>query len=450
MKSALAKMSAAAEAAKSAQGERLQMISLDKVRFDPNQPRQDFHTLDGEIADDVMQLLRELADDIKQRGLIHPITVCEMSDGFYEVIVGERRTRAHLLNEDKEILAKVRNDLSGPARKLYQLAENIQREDLNEHDLARFIHELVQDGGMQKQDLAKAFKKQPAWITRYLSFADPILRAKWVDTGYISKAWMLYAMVQLPQHLQEEAMQLCKESNTELTSPQLKALEARARKEKQRVAEEAAAGTAAAASAHDKGQDYNSPGKNSGESGNHERTQTTEDHEGLSSERDQFKSSVITALLEKCSEKVSGESGNDGYVPPADQLNSLRDLPASALNSTTAARSQPSYRGDNPVSDFSGHTRISTMEQMPAAATSTVSARISLLQLVTLQEKLRSDVFDIGVKTESLPVEIRFDDALLRQILKALGVHDATDIPQAVLPLKLIEVTDRLAKVERA
>lgn len=447
MKSALAKMSAAAEAAKSAQGERLQMIPLDKVRFDPNQPRQDFHTLDGEIADDVMQQLRELADDIKQRGLIHPVTVCEMPDGFYEVIVGERRTRAHLLNEDKEILAKVRNDLSGPARKLYQLAENIQREDLNEHDLARFIHELVQDGGMQKQDLAKAFKKQPAWITRYLSFADPILRAKWVDTGYISKAWMLYALVQLPQHLQDEAMQICKENNAELTSPQLKALEARARNEKKRVAEEAAADTAAAASAHDKGQDHNSAGENPGEGGNQVSTQT---QEGAGSERDQFKSSVITALLEESSEKVAGGSGNDGYVPPADQLNSLRDLPASALNSTTAAQSQPSYRGDNPVSDFSGHNRVSTMEQMPAAATSTVAARISLLQLVTLQKKLRTDVFDIGVKTESLPVEVRFDDALLRQILKALGVDDATDIPQAVLPLKLIEVTDRLTKVEQA
>ncbi|MCD5327937.1 ParB/RepB/Spo0J family partition protein [Chromobacterium piscinae] len=430
MKSALDKMAVAAKTANAARGELLRPIPLDKVRFDPNQPRQDFHTIDGEVADDVMQGLQELADDIKQQGLIHPITVCEMPDGFYEVVVGERRTRANLLNGETEILAKIRNDLiSGTARKLYQLAENIQRQDLNEHDQARFIHELVKSGEVQKQDLAKAFKKQPAWVTRYLSFADPILRVKWVDPGYVSKAWMLYALVQLPQHLQDEAMQMCKENNVELTSPQLKALEARARNEKRREAEVAAANASAAADAN-------------------EHAKGDADHTGT--DRDAAKSSAIAALLDESSAPINGKEDDDGYVPPADQLTALRDTPANLLDKTTAKQSQPSYQGDNPVSDFSGHSRVSTMNQMPAAATQTVAARISLQQLVTLQSKLRTEMFDLGAKTEKLPVDVRFDDALLRLILKELGVADATDLPQAVLPLKLIEVADRLTRAEHA
>ena len=73
----------------------------------------------------------------------------------------------------------------------FRLAENVDRSDLSELDTARFIAGIVAAGQMKKHELAAHFGKKPAWVTRYLAFADDANYQKWVKPGYIRKAWIL-------------------------------------------------------------------------------------------------------------------------------------------------------------------------------------------------------------------------------------------------------------------
>lgn len=425
-KSMLEKMtgrSAAAESSNNLTGFR--MIPLDKIRFNPKQPRQDFHSLDGEVPAAAMQSLQELADDIKERDLIHPITVKELDDGEFEIVIGERRTRAFHLLKRTEIPAKVRNDLDGTDLALYQLAENIQREDLNENDLARFIHQIVEGGKVTKKDLAKLFSKPPSWVTRYLSFADPIMQAKWVQTGYIDKAWILYALLQLPQTLQDEALEIAKSRPEPLTSRELKGLEARAKRAQTEQAE------AAAQSAVEPLASAKAPaGKGKGR----EAAQAA------------YTPPPIAALFdgaEVLDGTASGGSGaNEEYRPNTKELQALRSAPGNAGGGSTAGLS---YAGDDADQDFGGHAPVGNMHRMPSAATSTLTSRVSLDQLVAIQRALETNNNGVSTQTRSLAVEFRADESLVRAVLMALG-ENAADLPSSVLTLKLTEVAQRLVK----
>jgi len=403
-----------------------QMIPLDKIRFNPKQPRQDFHTLDGQVPAAAMQGLQELADDIKANDLIHPITVKELDDGNFEVVIGERRTRAFLLLKKKAIPAKVRNDLDGTTLDLYQLAENIQREDLNENDLARFIHKIVEGGKVTKKDLAKMFSKPPSWVTRYLSFADPIIQAKWVEPGYVDKAWILYALLQLPQELQDEALEVVKNRVGEpLRSSELKALEGRAKRHQTAQAEAAAQRAVLPAPS-----ERASAGKG----------------KGREAEQPQHASSPLAALLEGADvldgTGSSGEGDQDAYRPNARELEALRSGTTNAGGGSTEGLS---YAGDDADQDFNGHAPVANMHRMPSAATSTVTSRVSLDQLVAIQRALEVSNNGVSSQTRGLAVEFRADEALVRAVLAALG-EDAGDLPSSVLTLKLTEVAQRLVK----
>src|SRR5665811_2189748 len=87
---------AARGAAAQAVTDRVVLIPLDKVKFDPTQPRKWYHTLDGQFSQEAEDYIDELAASIGGQGLIHAITVQEQADGTYVVVVGECRTRAHL------------------------------------------------------------------------------------------------------------------------------------------------------------------------------------------------------------------------------------------------------------------------------------------------------------------------------------------------------------------
>ena len=105
-------------------------IPLKKISANPNQPRKTFHE----------ESITELAESIKEHGVLSPIIV-RPSGEKYEIIAGERRFKAALINKLKEIPAIIRKVTDNDA-KIISLIENIQREDLNDIDRSAALREL--------------------------------------------------------------------------------------------------------------------------------------------------------------------------------------------------------------------------------------------------------------------------------------------------------------------
>lgn len=184
------------------------MVPLDKVVFDPTQPRLAFHAPDGVVAQNDEEALRELADSLQANGLIHSIIVQELPDGQYLVRVGERRTRAAKSLGWTHIRATVRNDLTGMGALALQLAENTDRQELSFLEIAQTIKRFTVQSDenptpMNGKQIAALLKKSEGWVTRYLRFADESLQQKWVEPGYVTSPEVLYLLTTLPADVQE-------------------------------------------------------------------------------------------------------------------------------------------------------------------------------------------------------------------------------------------------------
>ncbi|SFV70320.1 Chromosome (plasmid) partitioning protein ParB [hydrothermal vent metagenome] len=131
-------------------------IPLKDIRPNPFQPRKSF----DETA------LAELAESIKNDGLLQPIVVTEDIDG-YVLIAGERRFRASKLAKQKEIRAIVLNSDEQKMRQ-FALIENIQREELNSVELAEAYNELIKLHDITHEELATMIHKSRAHITNTL------------------------------------------------------------------------------------------------------------------------------------------------------------------------------------------------------------------------------------------------------------------------------------------
>jgi ParB family chromosome partitioning protein len=131
-------------------------IPLDEIRKNPYQPRKHF----DEAA------LQELADSIKEHGLLQPVVVIEDIDGFM-LIAGERRLRAAKMAGLEKIKAIVARIDDGKYREL-ALIENIQRQDLTPLELAQAYKELIEEYGITHEELAQIVKKSRAHITNTL------------------------------------------------------------------------------------------------------------------------------------------------------------------------------------------------------------------------------------------------------------------------------------------
>ncbi len=196
---------AARGAAAQAVTERVVLIPLEKIKFDPSQPRRAFHTLDGGVSEEATDYIDELAISIEEHGLIEPITVREQEDGSFLVVVGECRTRAHLKLGKTTIRATVRNDLIDHAKRLqYQIAENVNRMNLTDGELAvsvRWLYEFGNDGKPMKQiEIARKFgkEKRPDWVTTYLTYGDEEVQRVWVKSGIASGPSGAYLLSRLP------------------------------------------------------------------------------------------------------------------------------------------------------------------------------------------------------------------------------------------------------------
>ncbi len=116
-------------------------IPLNKIKPDPNQPRTTFDK----------ESLTELANSIKQHGVLEPITVeYVQTEDYFKIISGERRYRASQLAELTHLPCIVRMTNDGE-RLAIQLVENIQREDLSPVDKARGLLELKAKLGKNTQ-----------------------------------------------------------------------------------------------------------------------------------------------------------------------------------------------------------------------------------------------------------------------------------------------------------
>lgn len=111
--------------------------------------------------------LIELAESIKQQGLMQPIVVREISDGHFEIIAGERRWRACQLAELTEVPVILRQ-VDDETAMAMALIENLQREDLNAMDQARAMHRLTNEFNLTHQQVADLLSKSRAAVSNYL------------------------------------------------------------------------------------------------------------------------------------------------------------------------------------------------------------------------------------------------------------------------------------------
>ena len=131
-------------------------IPLKEIRPNPFQPRKSFNE----------ESLQELAESIKNDGLLQPVVVTEDIDG-YILIAGERRFRASKLAKMKEIRAIVLNSDEYKMRQ-FALIENIQREELNSVELAEAYNELLKLHEITHEGLSAMIHKSRAHITNTL------------------------------------------------------------------------------------------------------------------------------------------------------------------------------------------------------------------------------------------------------------------------------------------
>ena len=153
------------------------MISITDIQKNPYQPRKEF---DGEK-------LHELAQSIKENGVIQPIIVRQSPVIGYEILAGERRYRASLLAGLTSIPAVVKQ-LSDQEMMVQSIIENLQRENLNPIEEARAYESLVEKGFTHAEIADKMGKSRP-YISnsiRLLSLPEQILSE--IENGKLSQA----------------------------------------------------------------------------------------------------------------------------------------------------------------------------------------------------------------------------------------------------------------------
>ena len=132
-------------------------IKINQIIANPFQPRIEFDE----------EALNELAESIKVHGIIQPITVRKVGYEKYEIISGERRTRASILAQRSHIPAYIR--LADDQQMLEMaLIENIQRENLNAIEVALSYQRLLEECGLKQDELGERVGKKRSTVNNYL------------------------------------------------------------------------------------------------------------------------------------------------------------------------------------------------------------------------------------------------------------------------------------------
>ena len=133
------------------------LLDLDKLQPNPHQPRTEFDP----------EALQELADSIKEHGIIQPPLVEEAGNGMYYIIAGERRTRAARLAGLTQIPVRVKS-FSEENKLEVALIENIQREDLNALEEALAYKKLMDMANITQDEVAKRVGKNRSTVANAL------------------------------------------------------------------------------------------------------------------------------------------------------------------------------------------------------------------------------------------------------------------------------------------
>lgn len=170
------------------------MLPVSQVESCSSQPRKYFDEA----------TLAELADSIREHGIIQPLTVRKLSSGYYQIIAGERRWRAARLAGLQEVPAIV---IEADDRKAAELAmiENLQREDLNPMEEAAGFQALIENYHMTQEEAAQQVGKSRSAVTNALRLLSltPAVR-KLVEEGKLS-AGHARALLPLSPTVQENA-----------------------------------------------------------------------------------------------------------------------------------------------------------------------------------------------------------------------------------------------------
>ncbi len=133
------------------------ILPIGSIAVNPFQPRQDFS----------LEALQELSLSIKTHGIIQPLTVRQLENGSYQLIAGERRLRAAIAADLKEVPAYIRTTDDQHMLEL-ALIENIQREALNAIEVALTYQRLLGECNLTQEALAERVGKDRTTVTNYL------------------------------------------------------------------------------------------------------------------------------------------------------------------------------------------------------------------------------------------------------------------------------------------
>ena len=204
-------------------GTSIQEISIGDLDPNPDQPRQIFH------EDSILQL----ADSIREQGVLQPLLVVATANGRYRIIAGERRYRASR-QAGLETVPCIVRDLDIVRQMEISLIENLQREDLNPIEAAKGVRTLMQQCGYTQEKVsARLGKSRPvvANLLRLLSLPAEVMEM--VQDGRLSAG---HARVLAGLQDKEELLSLAEKAAEEgLSVRELEALAGRSRNRKSPV-----------------------------------------------------------------------------------------------------------------------------------------------------------------------------------------------------------------------
>ena len=195
-------------------------LPISQVESCASQPRKQFDP----------ESLSDLADSIREHGIIQPLTVRKLQSGYYQIIAGERRWRAARMAGLSEVPAIV---IEADDRKAMELAmiENLQREDLNPIEEAEGYQVLMSQYGMTQEETAQRVGKSRSAVANALRLLHlcPPVRAM-VEDGRLTNGHAR-AILPLSPEMQETAADTIIKNDLSVRQTELSREEAYRRKE---------------------------------------------------------------------------------------------------------------------------------------------------------------------------------------------------------------------------
>ena len=151
-------------------------LPISQVEPGLNQPRKHFDE----------EALAELAESIRQHGVLQPLTVRRLSSGYYQIIAGERRWRAARMAGLLEVPAMI---IEADDRKVMEigLIENLQREDLNPMEEAAGYRTLIQEYGLTQEEAAHRVSKSRPAVANAMRLLSLPQEVQWlIEQGNLS------------------------------------------------------------------------------------------------------------------------------------------------------------------------------------------------------------------------------------------------------------------------